>query len=57
VSQFGCDRVMFGSDWPVCVLAASYEQVLGALRIVLGPLSAADSAKVWGRNASEFYSL
>lgn len=57
MSNLGYDRVMFGSDWPVCVLAASYEQVVSTLRSVLGPLTDDQSAKIWGRNASEFYNL
>jgi L-fucono-1,5-lactonase len=57
VDCFGYDRVMFGSDWPVCKLAGSYERVVDALRTVLGPLSSEINAKVWGRNALEFYQL
>lgn len=57
VGCFGYDRVMFGSDWPVCNLAGSYKRVTDALRQTLGPLSAEDSAKVWGRSARQFYQL
>ena len=57
VRSFGYDRLMFGSDWPVCTLAGSYRQVMDALRQALGPLSAADAAKVWGENARAFYRL
>ena len=57
VRCFGYDRLMFGSDWPVCNLAGSYQQVVDALRTVLGPLSTDDAAKVWGRNARQFYQL
>jgi L-fuconolactonase len=57
VRHFGYDRVMFGSDWPICVLAASYDQVVYTLSSALGPLTEDESAKVWGRNASEFYAL
>jgi L-fuconolactonase len=45
VDLFGVDRLMFGSDWPVCTLAASYAQWLGALRamvpdgVVFGPVA------------------
>jgi L-fuconolactonase len=53
---FGEGRVMFGSDWPVCLLAASYAEVLNALRTLLDPqLSEEGIAKVFGRNAIEFY--
>jgi L-fuconolactonase len=36
VELFGPDRLMFGSDWPVCELAATYEQVVAALEEILG---------------------
>lgn len=57
VQCFGYDRLMFGSDWPVCNLAGSYQQVVDALRSALGTLSPDDTEKVWGRNARRFYQL
>ena len=57
VKLFGYERLMFGTDWPICTLAGSYQQVVNALREVLGPLREKDSAAVWGGNAREFYSL
>ena len=54
---FGADRAMFGSDWPVCLVAASYGGVLEALRPALGGLSAADQEAVLGRSADRFYRL
>ena len=57
VRCFGSDRVMFGSDWPVCNLAGSYQRVVDALCNALGTLTPEDRAKVWGRNAREFYAL
>ena len=54
---FGPDRLMFGSDWPVCELAGSYEQVFQALQEILGPLSPAESAAVLGGTARRFYNL
>jgi L-fuconolactonase len=54
---FGEDRVMFGSDWPVCLLAAPYERVVAALTEALGEVSAASRAKVFGENAVAFYRL
>lgn len=50
-------RCMFGSDWPVCVLAGSYQQVHDALSEVLGRLSASEAARVWGETAAQFYRL
>jgi len=57
VEKFGYDRVMFGSDWPVCLLAGSYQQVVEALRLVLGPLPDQEAEKLWGQAATEFYQL
>ncbi len=57
VEAFGYRRLMFGSDWPVCLLAGTYERVIGALRDALGPLSEEDEARVFAGNAIEFYKL
>jgi len=55
---FGAERLMFGSDWPVCLLAGSYAEAFNALRAVLDPrLSAAQQAAVYGQNAIRFYGL
>jgi len=57
VGWFGEDRLMFGSDWPVCTLAATYEQVHDALAEVLTNIgmSKETQAKVFGENARAFY--
>ncbi len=57
VELFGYDRLMFGSDWPVCTQAATYGQVVSAYREVLGPLSDTDRDAVFGGNAACFYRL
>jgi len=57
LDHFGPNRVMFGSDWPVCTLAGTYHQVVDALQQALGPLPADDARKVWGENACKFYQL
>ena len=56
---FGLERVMFGSDWPVALLAAqSYGDVLNALRTVVGPLLGVDGhRKVFHDNGVRFYGL
>jgi L-fucono-1,5-lactonase len=54
---FGTDRLMFGSDYPVCLLAASYDRVLDAFREILDPLSHTDRDKIFSNNASKFYRL
>lgn len=57
VDLFGFDRLMFGSDWPVALLAGSYQQVVDALKEVLGDLSESETEKVWGGTAAKFYGL
>jgi L-fuconolactonase len=54
---FGPERCMFGSDWPVCELAGTYQQVRDALAEALGPLSDGESAAIWGGTARRFYRL
>jgi len=55
---FGFDRVMFGSDWPVCLLAGSYDRVIGALQSILKPhLNEQREADAFGGNAARFYKL
>jgi L-fuconolactonase len=58
VSIFGPDRVMFGSDWPVCRLAAEYGEVLSVLHMTLGAeLAAADQDKIFRVNGERFFRL
>jgi L-fuconolactonase len=58
LDSFGAERVMFGSDWPVCLLAGSYDQVTAALQAVLKPrLNQQDEIAVFGGNAARFYKL
>lgn len=55
---FGPERVMFGSDWPVCLLAGSYDQVAAALQAVVKPrLDHRGELAVFGENAARFYKL
>lgn len=54
---FGSDRLMFGSDWPVCLLAATYRQVYQLIADYLQGFSKADHEKIFGTNAVRFYSL
>ena len=54
---FGPQRAMFGSDWPVCLLAGSYERVLAALDRNIERLTASERAQVCGGAAAEFYGL
>ncbi|NMD57419.1 MULTISPECIES: amidohydrolase family protein [Tsukamurella] len=54
---FGADRVMFGSDWPVCLLQASYAQVLGLTVDLLDGASPAEREAVLGGTARRVYRL
>lgn len=57
MTWFGQDRTMFGSDWPVCLLAGSYAGVREALATVLGTQSALARANIFGDNAVRIYGL
>ncbi len=57
IEVFGLDRLMFGSDWPVCLLASSYDDVVSAALESVGVISAEDRAKLMGGNAIAFYGL
>ncbi len=54
---FGPARIMFGSDWPVCLLAAPYESVLAVARTLTGRLSPTERAAIFGVTAEEVYGL
>jgi L-fuconolactonase len=54
---FGADRLLFGSDWPVCTMAGTYAEAVGALRTVTASLSAAEQAGIWGGTAARVYHL
>jgi len=54
---FGPERLMYGSDWPVCELAASYERAHGALVELVKELSAAEQALIFGETCQRFYRL
>lgn len=58
LDTFGINRVMFGSDWPVCLLAGTYDEVVEVLKHGLQHrLSDNDLAKLFGLNAKRFYKL
>ena len=52
---FGPARMMFGSDWPVCLLAASYDQVMEAFQTLLAGLGEAEQDLIFSQNALKFY--
>ena len=55
--QFGMDRLMLGSDWPVCLLASSYQRVFEAAIEAIGPLTEQEKSEFLGGNAARFYKL
>jgi L-fuconolactonase len=57
LDAFGPARLMFGSDWPVCTLAASYAQVVGATEKLTGDLSGEERAEVFEATATRVYRL
>lgn len=57
VRIFGVDRVMFGSDWPVCRVAASYADVLGVVEAFLEPLDTQTRASILWLTAARWYRL
>jgi L-fuconolactonase len=52
---FGTDRIMFGSDWPVCLVAGDYSQVKEIIETYMKDFSISEKAKVFGENAARFY--
>jgi L-fuconolactonase len=54
---FGPDRLMFGSDWPVCLLAGTYQQVIGIVDDYTRNLKPAEKENIFGNNAARFYRL
>ena len=54
---FGPDRLMFGSDWPVAILAGTYQKVHDETAKALAGLSDADKTAIWGQTGNQFYSL
>jgi L-fuconolactonase len=54
---FGPDRLMFGSDWPVCLLAGSWKEVLAAFTQAIGAQSMEVRSKLLGETAQKFYGL
>ncbi|MEV5200805.1 amidohydrolase family protein [Streptomyces sp. NPDC053720] len=57
LDAFGPDRLMFGSDWPVCRLAATYGEVVDAARTLTDALTEDESARVFATTAERVYGL
>ena len=54
---FGTERIMIGSDWPVCTLAGNYHEVIGLVKNYLLQLSPGKQEMLLGTNATRAYSL
>ena len=57
LNAFGTDRLLYGSDWPVCLVAATYEEQLDIIESYFDQLSANEKAKIFGENAVMIYNL
>jgi len=57
LQSFGADRVMVGSDWPVCLLRTSYDENIALLDLLVADLTPAELLQVWGETASRWYAL
>jgi L-fuconolactonase len=57
LEYFGPVRMMFGSDWPVCLLAASYDQVRESIEILLAGLGEKDKRRIFSESAIDFYRI
>jgi L-fuconolactonase len=57
LTAFGPERLMIGSDWPVCLVAASYAEVAGIARDFFSGLSPAEQAEIAGGTARRIYGL
>jgi len=57
LEAFGPERLTFGSDWPVCTLASSYQKWFAAFEELISPLSDSEKERIQHLNAQAFYSL
>lgn len=57
VEAFGINRIMYGSDWPVCTLAASYEAQFSIVKDYFSSFSRTEQDNFFGGNASKFYKI
>jgi L-fuconolactonase len=57
LEQLGTGRVMFGSDWPVCLLAADYGTVVSVAEELTAELSADERAQIFGGTAARWYGV
>lgn len=54
---FGASRLVYGSDWPICLLAANYTRVLELIKDYIAPLETKEQEMIMGLNAIQFYNI
>jgi len=57
LEAFSADRIMVGSDWPVCTVAGEYEEVMGIAANYIEQLSADEQTAIWAENAKRIYQV
>lgn len=57
LETFGPQRMVYGSDWPVCLVAASYEKQMSSVMKFIDKLTASEKTNILGENAIRFYHL
>jgi L-fuconolactonase len=57
LEAFGAERLMIGSDWPVCTVAGEYEDVIAIAADYVGQLSTDEQAAIWAANAKSTYQV
>ncbi|WP_026994962.1 amidohydrolase family protein [Flectobacillus major] len=57
LKAFGPERLMFGSDWPVCLVAAQYDEMLQIVTDYIGSLTHLEQRKIMGETAQKIYNL
>lgn len=55
LEAFGADRLMIGSDWPVCLVAGTYEEVMGVVIDFISSLTESEQSAILGDNCAQFY--
>lgn len=57
LEAFGANRILFGSDWPVCLVAGNYTKTKELVTNFIAKLSSEEQAAIMGSNATQFYNL
>jgi L-fuconolactonase len=57
LGSFGVNRILYGSDWPVCLVAAEYDEQLDIVKAYFDKLSETEKSLIFGLNAAKFYKL